>query len=108
MAKFAVYQVWVYDVWGNAKDGFDVNDRSKSHVACVRVGRSGAVSGRALAMAIASGCEIDGHDDVVLYFTRKDNGRPVCEAEFLGFVEAREKPHYWDGREAMQAIESQA
>lgn len=21
------YRIWTYDVWGNAKDGFDVNDR---------------------------------------------------------------------------------
>ena len=23
------YEVWAYDVWGNAEDGFDVNDRSR-------------------------------------------------------------------------------
>ena len=25
------YELWFYDVWGNAKDGFEVNDRSCSN-----------------------------------------------------------------------------
>ena len=26
-----VWEVWTYDVWGNEKDGFEVNDRSCLH-----------------------------------------------------------------------------
>lgn len=26
--KIRRYRLWTYDVWGNARDGFDVNDRS--------------------------------------------------------------------------------
>lgn len=26
--EWAYYDVWTLDVWGNAKDGFEVNDRS--------------------------------------------------------------------------------
>ena len=39
--KTRTYRLWTYDVWGNARDGFDVNDRC-SHgyvtIACKREG----------------------------------------------------------------------
>ena len=30
------YQLWTYDVWGNAKDGFEVNDRYKHGVVSIK------------------------------------------------------------------------
>ena len=27
--KLRTFRIWTYDVWGNARDGYDVNDRSK-------------------------------------------------------------------------------
>ena len=29
--KLQVWEVWTYDVWGNAEDGWDVNDRHCLH-----------------------------------------------------------------------------
>lgn len=34
------YQRWTYDVWGNARDGWDVNDRFKSGTVDIRCKRS--------------------------------------------------------------------
>ena len=92
------YRAWSYDVWGNARDGFDVNDRyDHGHVdiRCKRqVYNAGAAhefaaydpTDRQLSRAVgARGVEWDGESDYTLYATQRRNGRPICELEFIEY-----------------------
>jgi hypothetical protein len=86
------YTLWTYDVWGNARDGFQVNDRFKSgrvSIRCAAKVYNAGKPGEFLAYeptdlqlsraAGVKGCEWDGESDGVLYATQKSNGKPVCE-----------------------------
>lgn len=83
------YEVWAYDVWGNARDGFDVNDRSKCGTITVNARREVFNTGTPheftqysptptqLARALGFvGCEYewsDGGYEIV----QKSNGKPI-------------------------------
>lgn len=80
------YQVWTYDVWGNAKDGYVVNDRfEKGIVELPRepsteeilrgLRREGYVDKRVSRRLL----EIDGEPDYTFYLSYK--GRPELELE---------------------------
>jgi hypothetical protein len=96
--------LWTYDVWGNARDGWQVND-SYDHgtidVACypttynVPVDGSPAIHGftdwsptdrRLSRAAEAQGVTWEGDPDHALYAEDYRNGRPAGELEFVGWV----------------------
>ena len=90
-----VYQVWTYDVWGNAKEGYEVNDRSSAGEVIIRCKREVFNEGTEhefarynptdlqLSRAIGGrGLSWDGESDYTLYAERKSDGRPECELEF--------------------------
>lgn len=94
MAKF---QLVTYDVWGNAKDGYEVNDcRSQGTVEIpesvfefngtlrgpksqdsrlMKALRKAEVFDRIQTRSV----EIEGEDKYTLYFTRKKDRYPLCE-----------------------------
>ncbi len=91
--KTRKYRLWTYDVWGNARDGFDVNDRFSHGYVSIRCKRETFNAGtsaefhmweptdRQLAAASGfRGCEWDGMDG---HYTadKKSNGRPVGELD---------------------------
>jgi hypothetical protein len=77
-----IYEVITYDVWGNAKDGFEVNQAFLSgtkvkldpDMTDSQINRSLARQG----IKGVKGVEWDG-DDFTLYATLKRNGRPQGE-----------------------------
>jgi len=77
------YQICTYDVWGNARDGWDVNDVRPGPVAAIDDARSDAQVIRALRAAGIIGRRqtrsfaVDG--DETVYVSEYRTGRPVCE-----------------------------
>jgi hypothetical protein len=96
MAEFresTTWELWSYDVWGNATDGYDVNDRScfdRSYEMSLKretfnAGKPGEFIGAypsdyQIKKAFGIGCaiETDG-DDLTIYITRKSDGYPLGE-----------------------------
>ena len=76
MAKFK-YQIIAYDVWGNARDGFEVNAAytTGTYIVIDLENDSDRAINRRLGIR---GVTWDG-DDVVLYGTVKRNGMPAME-----------------------------
>src|SRR5947207_1597031 len=88
------WEVWTYDVWGNAKDGYDVNDRFNMHrtyiieceVTKYNIGSPqefNAASPTDKQLREALGLtniriETDG-DDLAIYVRRERDGYPVGE-----------------------------
>ena len=87
------WEAWTYDVWGNAKDGYDVNDRScldraypmRLRVETHNVGTphefdSAHPSDSQIQRCFGVRCaiETDG-DDRVVYVTRARDGYPLGE-----------------------------
>lgn len=71
-----MYELITYDIWGNAKDGFQVNQAFHSgHFISVGPNTSNAAINRRLGL---HGVEWNG-DDFVLYGTFKRNGCPAGE-----------------------------
>ena len=94
-----IYKVWTYDVWGNANDGYDVNDRSSAGKVIIRCKRKVFNEGTAheftsydptnlqLSRAVGGrGLSWDGESDSTLYAEQKSDGRPECELEFCYFL----------------------
>lgn len=89
--KTKVYKLWVYDVWGNARDGFEVNDRSQCDTVTIKVKGETHNAGtpnefttfeptdRQLALACGRGLSFDNTGDGVIYIEKKSNGRPEGE-----------------------------
>lgn len=91
--ELTVWEVWTYDVWGNAKDGYEVNDRcchERSHELSLTVERnnpdtphefvSAGPSDRQIREAFGIRCqfETDG-DDLVIYVNRRRDGYLIGE-----------------------------
>lgn len=90
------WEIWTYDVWGNARDGFDVNDlrcESREHAINIPVetfnpGTAHAFDGayptvRQIRAALGVtgepyGVDVDG-DDCTIYVTRTRDGYPIGE-----------------------------
>lgn len=87
------WEVWTYDVWGNAKDGYDVNDRScraralplRLKVEINNAGtpaefRSASPTDRQLCKVFGAygGFDTDG-DDITIYVSRKRDSYPIGE-----------------------------
>jgi hypothetical protein len=91
-----VWEVWTYDVWGNARDGWDVNDRRcqdraypiKCKVKTFNVGtdrefNSATPTSRQIREALGltgwrGGITTDG-DDLTIYVESSRNGYPIGE-----------------------------
>ena len=71
------YEVITYDVWGNARDGFEVNQAfTTGHYIEVSEETSDMAINRRLGIR---GVEWDGEPGYVLYGTLKRNGKPALE-----------------------------
>lgn len=95
--KLRRYTLWTYDVWGNARDGFEVNDRFKRGTVTIRCKATTHNAGtphefvsydptdRQLSrVAGVSKVEWDGVTDEAFYANLKSNGKPVCELVYEG------------------------
>ena len=95
-----VYTLWTYDVWGNAREGYEVNDRSSCGEISIRCKREICNPGTPqefltyyptdlqLSRAInARGLAWDGESDYTLYAERKSDGRPEGELQFERFAD---------------------
>ena len=70
------YQLISYDVWGNARDGFEVN---QAFTTGIYIDVSDDTSDRAINRRLGfNGLSWDG-DEQCLYATVKRNGMPACE-----------------------------
>lgn len=89
------YRVWSYEVWGNARDGFEVNNRFKTN-ATIDIDEldSNADIIRSLKSIgfLRRGCrfssfEIDREPDYTLYVTQTNQAvgglYPICELEAM-------------------------
>ncbi len=86
------YKVWVYDVWGNAHDGFEVNNRFSTSIFIEVDPDDDAQIIRELKSAgiIKKGCrfssfDIDGEPDYTMYVNQVNAAvgglYPICELE---------------------------
>lgn len=88
--KTMTFKLYTYDVWGNSRDGFEVNDRYSNGMVTIRVKESKYNVGTPqefssfhptnlqLSRAVgAKGLEWDGESDYTLYAALKRNGRPI-------------------------------
>lgn len=114
-----VYTVWSLDVWGNPKDGFEVNDRCRIGTISVRAEeqiynegtehefRSFVPSHAAFVLALKqaghmkrgiwrSSVAIDGEHDGLLMVDEVRSGKPVWQLECL--EPAKLDARYRDGR----------
>lgn len=77
-----LYRIFTYDLWGNARDGWDVNDVYPGPVVRIADARIDAKVARALRAAGVIGrhvrtASLDMDGDETVYVMRR--GRPVCE-----------------------------
>lgn len=88
------WEVWTYDVWGNAKDGYDVNDRScydREYPMTLKVQvnnpetelefLSAYPTDKQIREALGVGkvrLDFDG-DDLTIYVNRESDGYPLGE-----------------------------
>ena len=71
------YQVISYDVWGNARDGFEVN---QAFTTSQFIELDGSESDRTINRRLGfNGLSWDGEHGYTLYATVKRNGMPACE-----------------------------
>lgn len=80
--------IWILDVWGNEKDGFEVNDRSRFSVANVGEDFFEAEDWEILAFLKDEGflkntvklsqITIDGDGESNITVDEKKSGRPLC------------------------------
>lgn len=97
--KTRVYQLATYDVWGNAREGFEVNNVYQHGE--IKIKCKGSVYNQGTEWEFtewaptdlqcnravgARNCQsVQGEPDYVLYFENKMNGKPVYELRFLRF-----------------------
>jgi len=71
------YQLYTYEIWGNSRDGYQVNDVYRQSV-IIEVDET--TSDRAINRRLsAQGVVWDGEFGYTLYGSAKRDGRPVCE-----------------------------
>jgi hypothetical protein len=91
----SVWEVWTYDVWGNARDGYDVNDRychARAYPLTLEVEHNNAGTPQAFDSASPSdkqirevfglhgNVQIDTEgDDLTVYVRRERDGYPIGE-----------------------------
>jgi hypothetical protein len=88
-----IWEVWTYDVWGNARDGYEVNDRhcherafaldlevKVNNLGTPQEFESASISDAQIEELWGLGVETDGcGDDLSYYFQRVRDGYPVGE-----------------------------
>ena len=76
------YQLYTYDLWGNARDGFTVNDvYRQSDIINVDENTSDRAINRRLGI---HGVKWDGEHGYVLYgVSARNEGKPICELRCL-------------------------
>ena len=88
------YQLWTYDVWGNKKDGFDVNNRFKEGIVEIPEDATNREFLKIVRKAISikrgyhhADFDIDGEPEYTLYVTYTGTSLggwyPVCEMEYI-------------------------
>lgn len=82
------YELWSYDVWGNAEEGYEVNDRSCEDRKVLFRCKDGECP-TLCQIANRLGCKpsditLDG-DDTSIYVNASDDGKPLFE--FIKCVE---------------------
>lgn len=95
--KLRKYSLWSYDVWGNARDGFEVNDRFRCGTVTIKCKATVYNQGtsqefisfdptdRQLSRAAGvHGVEWEGITDEGFHATAKSNGKPICELVYEG------------------------
>ena len=95
-SKMAEFEIVTYDVWGNAKDGYEVNDCRKQGTVEIPesvfefkgaddIGKMDSRLMKALRKADVfdrtqtRSVEIEGEPSYTLYFTRRKDRYPICE-----------------------------
>src|SRR5947209_18704692 len=91
--KLRRYSLWSYDVWGNAKDGFEVNDRFRCGIVVIKCKKTIHNAGtlhefvsydptdmQLSRAAGVRGVKWDGITDEGLYATAKSNGKQIGTA----------------------------
>jgi hypothetical protein len=77
------YQLIVYDVWGNTRDGYEVNAAytTANYIELNGDESDGLINRRLNALDVinAKGTTWEGEPGHILYGTNKRNGKPVCE-----------------------------
>ena len=87
------WEIWTYDVWGNAEEGYDVNDRfcqDREYPINLKIedNNSGKISqffsaypsNYQIQKCFGVGCNLDLEgDDVTIYVNRAKDGYPVGE-----------------------------
>ena len=87
------WEVWTYDVWGNRKDGYEVNDRycqsrdveiyctiNKWNVDTPHAFESAGPSDYQLQQVFSVRCKLDTDgDDMTIYVNRASDGYPIGE-----------------------------
>ena len=109
MARIRHYQLWTYDVWGNAEDGYEVNDRRKHGTIDIKCKNEVFNANTPqefttycptdLQLSRAVGCRglsWDGESDYTLYATREKDGKPEGELEFLGWIKEGKLVEKWE------------
>ena len=71
------YTLYTYDVWGNARDGFEVNNRYH-RADDIELPECPSDKDIRKALGIKVAIETDG-DDMTIYVNRASNGKPLCE-----------------------------
>ena len=83
MMKTISYALWFYDVWGNAEDGYNVNDRNCAdrNVEFDCADDTGPTMAQIADILGCAESEIEngGGDDMVIYIDEAADGRPLCE-----------------------------
>lgn len=88
-----VWECWTYDVWGNAKDGYEVNDRSCFDRACElplvietcnpgtpHAFETAAPTDTQIRVVFGVRCRLDTDgDDMTIYVNRDRDGYPIGE-----------------------------
>lgn len=96
--KIRTYRIWTYDLWGNAREGYDVNDRYEHGTVSIRCKRTTHNAGtlhefhqwepsnvQLARAANVRGAEWEYQDSSAedcagdYYATQKSNGKPLCE-----------------------------
>ena len=81
--KTISYALWFYDVWGNAEDGYEVNDRycdnRNLEIECADDDGPTMAQIAEILGCPESEIEETGGDDMVIYINEASDGKPLCE-----------------------------
>jgi len=84
MMKTISYELWFYDVWGNAEDGYDVNNRFCNNrnleIECADdTGPTMAQIAEYLGCSVEAIEDDNFGDEAHIYINESADGKPLCE-----------------------------